>query len=145
MSDLYAPLRALVSNGNVRHWGGFLLGGGLAFAADGAILLLLTKVWGVSPYWARIPGIAVAMVVSWLVNRRLTFAVAAPPSLAEFGRFAAVSWLSQMVNYAAYAAVLLAWPGVEPIMALFVACFASMIVSYAGFKHGVFKQRDGKA
>ena len=138
-------LRALIENAAVRHWGGFLLGGALAFVTDGGILLALTKLAGVSPFVARIAGISVAMIVSWLVNRTITFAMKGPPSLAEFLRFAAVSWIAQAVNYGVFAAILLVLPGTEPILAFFLACLVSMIVAYAGFKHGVFKEHDWRA
>jgi putative flippase GtrA len=79
------------------------------------------------------------MVVSWLVNRRVTFAVKASPSLREFGRFAAVSWTSQAVNYLLFASVLVARPTTPPLLALVFASLAAMFVSYFGFRYGVFR------
>lgn len=126
--------------GATRHWGGFLLGGILALVTDAGVLQLLTAGAGLDPLLARPVAISVAMVVSFLVNRTITFAMPGRPTLAEFGQFAAVSWTAQAINYAVFAAVLLAMPGVHPLAALIAASLVSMIVSYVGFRFGVFRK-----
>jgi putative flippase GtrA len=122
----------------LRHYGGFVLGGVLALTTDALILEILTRFTGLHALLARPVGIVVAMVVSWRVNRRVTFAVTAAPSLGEFGRFAGVSWTAQAVNYGVFSALLLLRPGTPPLLALFLASLVAMFVSYFGFKHGVF-------
>lgn len=122
----------------VRHYGGFVLAGLSALATDTAVLALLTRVFAVSPFIARPFGIAIAMVVSWLINRTVAFQASTPPSFAEFGRFAGVSLTSQLVNYSVFAGLLLFVPGLMPEIALFLASFVSMFVSYVGFRFGVF-------
>ena len=138
IDSLLTSGRAAIASGHVRHWGGFLLAGLSALAADTAVLSLLTRVFGISPFVARPFGIAVAMVVSWLINRTVTFKMEAAPSLAEFSKFAGVSITSQIVNYGVFASILIAWPLLSPELALLLACFVSMFVSYAGFRFGVF-------
>lgn len=130
--------RAAIDNGHVRHYGGFVLAGVSALATDTAVLAVLTRLAGLSPFIARPFGIGLAMVVSWWINRTITFAAPSPPSFLEFSRFAGVSVTSQIVNYAVFAAVLLAVPGLMPELALLSACFVSMFVSYIGFRFGVF-------
>ncbi len=125
--------------GRFRHVGGFILGGVAALLVDLAILELLTRGAGISPFLARIPAIAVAMVVSWLINRTVTFAVTTPPTLAEFGKFAAVSWVAQAVNYASYATLLLLFPALPPAAAVILGCGPAVAVAYAGFRFGVFR------
>ncbi len=122
----------------LRHWGGFIAAGLAALTVDAAVLTLLTKWLGLSPYLARLFSISAAMVVSWQINRRITFAVTSPSSLAEFGRFAAVSWIAQSVNYAVFALILLSLPTTSQIIALIAASLIAMFVSYAGFRFGVF-------
>jgi putative flippase GtrA len=129
----------------MRHYGGFVAAGLLALAVDAAVLTLLTHTAGWSPFAARIPAIALAMIASWLVNRTVTFPTTAPATLAELGRFAAVSWLSQLVNYAVFASLLLARPDLAPIAALVLASGVSMIVSYLGFRFGVFGAPRGES
>ena len=130
--------RCALSDARVRHYGGFVLAGVSALSTDVLVLLALTRGAGLSPFLARPFGIALAMVVSWLINRTVTFQTSAPPSLLEFSRFAGVAIGSQIVNYTVFAAILLAVPGLEPVLALVMACFVSMFVSYTGFRYGVF-------
>ena len=138
MSQLVRSGRAALSGSWVRHYGGFVLAGVTALAVDASILLALTRGAGWSPFIARPLGIAVAMVVSWLINRMVTFQTSAPPSVRELSRFASVAIGSQLVNYCVFAVILLAMPGLEPVVALVMSCFVSMFVSYAGFRYGVF-------
>lgn len=136
--------RKVLASGNGRHYGGFVLAGVAALATDTGMLTLLTRMFGLSPFVARPFGIACAMVVSWLINRTVTFATTSPASLAEFSRFAGVSVTSQIVNYSVFAVLLLAFPVLAPELALFLACFVSMFVSYTGFRFGVFANSAGK-
>jgi len=83
-------------------------------------------------------SISAAMLVSWQINRRVTFAKKTPSTLAEFSKFAAVSWTAQAVNYAVFASALMLWPGIALIGALALASLIAMFVAYAGFRFGVF-------
>lgn len=130
--------REALASGAARHFGGFVLAGLCALATDTAMLTMLTRWLGLSPFVARPFGIACAMVVSWLINRTIAFRAEAAPSVAEFSRFAGVSVTSQVVNYSVFAALLLAFPTLMPELALLLASFVSMFVSYAGFRFGVF-------
>jgi putative flippase GtrA len=121
-----------------RHYGGFLLAGLAALATDAALLTLLTDVAGVSPYLARLASIMIAMVVSWQLNRRITFAVRAPSTLHEFARFAAVSWGAQFINYGTFAALITWLPTLWPVWALIAGSALAMFASYAGYRFGVF-------
>ena len=127
-----------------RHWGGFLLAGLAALAVDAGLLQVLTQVLGASPFVARPFGIACAMVVSWAINRTVTFAVTAKPSWTEFGKFAAASLTGQVVNYLVFAAILLAYPAVHPALAIVAASVVAMFVSYAGFRFGAFRSPSTK-
>lgn len=127
--------------GRLRHYGGFLLAGLLALLTDGTLLLLLMRA-GWHPLLARPVAIALAMVVSWLVNRSVTFAMKSRPSWREYARFAAVSWTAQAVNYAVFGAILIAWPATSALRALVLASLVAMFVSYFGFRFGVFDTPD---
>jgi putative flippase GtrA len=128
------------SPSSLRHYGGFLMAGLLALATDGLILEALMRA-GWHPLAARPLAIAVAMVVSWLVNRRVTFAMPGRPSWREYTRFAAVSWSAQAVNYTVFGTILIARPAMPPLLALVLACLVAMFVSYFGFRYGVFSYR----
>jgi putative flippase GtrA len=141
--DSSPNFRLPAPSSHLRHYGGFLLAGALALVTDGLILEVLIRTTGFDALFARPFAIAVAMVVSWLVNRTVTFAVMASPSLREFGRFAAVSWTSQAVNYLLFATVLIARPATPPLAALVFASLGAMFVSYFGFRYGVFRHPGG--
>lgn len=123
--------------GPMRHYGGFVLAGVLALTTDGLVLEALARA-GWHPLAARPLAIAVAMVVSWLVNRRITFAMPGPPTLREYARFAAVSWSAQAVNYLVFGAILIGRPATPVLLALVLASLVAMFVSYFGFRHAVF-------
>lgn len=127
-----------------RHFGGFIVAGLAAVTTDSIILHLLTTYLGMSPFIARPIGILFAMVASWAINRRVAFAVAAPPSWAEFGRFAVASALAVTANYLVFAAILMAYPASNPVLAVFIASMLSMFVSYTGFRFGAFRAPTSK-
>ena len=91
--------------------------GGSAAALDFAILMTVIH-FGGSRYFSRFISIAVAMVYTWTLNRRLTFATVAPPSWREFAHYAAVTLTGVSINLAIYSAVL--WLG-APVPLAFVA------------------------
>ena len=132
-----APLLSDHPVSRTRHYGGFVLAGLLALTTDGLILEGLT-VAGWHPLLARPLAIATAMVVSWLINRSITFAVPGRPTFREYVRFAAVSWSAQAVNYAVFGAILISHPVTPPLLALVLASLVAMLVSYVGFRYGVF-------
>ena len=125
----------------LRHYGGFVLAGLLALSTDALILKGLTR-FGWHPLLARIVAIAIAMIVSWLVNRTVTFAMAGRPTFREYLRFATVSWSAQAVNYVVFGAVILLRPATPLLLALVIASCVAMFVSYFGFRYGVFRNRD---
>jgi putative flippase GtrA len=124
----------------LRQGAGFATSGALAFATDAIVLKSLTAWTGLSPFLARLIAIAIAMVVGWLSHRRLTFAVKAAPSLAEFLRYAALAWTAAAINYGIFAVILLLRPETEPLLALLIATVVSMCVSYIGMRFGVFRK-----
>lgn len=130
--------RTTINRGYLRHYGGFVLAGISALAVDTAVLAMLTRALGLSPFIARPFGIALAMVVSFLINRSVTFQAPGQPSFVEFSRFAGVSITSQLVNYMVFATLLVLLPQLVPELALLMACLVSMFVSYIGFRFGVF-------
>jgi putative flippase GtrA len=87
--------------------GKFAVVGGLAFLLDAGVLWLTLQA-GASPYAGRVVSIAVSIVFTWWLNRRLTFATSAPPSWREFGAYGLQSLFGAAVNYAVYAGAIAA-------------------------------------
>ena len=123
-----------------RHFGGFAIGGGLAFAVDAGVLELGIRVLGLPPLVARPLAIATAMVAAWLVHRNLTFALTARPTIRELLRYMAAAWTTAAINYALFAAILVVWPSTLPFAALFAASVVATIFSYISMRYGVFRR-----
>lgn len=123
-----------------RHWGGFILSGGTAFVVDAGITTTLINAARFDPFTARLIAVVFAMITAWLMHRRLTFAVAAPPSVREFLRFAAVAWSAAALNYGVYAVTLLVWPATLPVAALVASTAVATLFSYFGYRFGVFRE-----
>ncbi len=83
----------------------FLFVGGSAALLDAAVLAVALH-FGGSRYLSRPLSLAVSVVYTWWLNRRLTFATAAPPSWREFGHYVAVSLAGVLLNLALYSAAL---------------------------------------
>ncbi len=122
------------------HYGGFLLAGGLAFVTDVGVFQLLNVAAGVAALIARPVSISVAMIVSWLINRTVTFPMPGPPRLPEFLHFAALAWVAAAFNYAVFAAVLWGWPEIWKPLAIFVASLAAMVLGYVNMRFSVFRK-----
>jgi putative flippase GtrA len=129
----------------IRHFGGFVLAGVVAMAVDAGTLVILSRFLGMSPFIARPVGILFAMIVSWVINRWIAFAVEASPTWSEFAKFAVASSASITVNYLVFAAILLAVPATPPVVAIVIASMVSMFVSYAGFRFGAFRSPSRKS
>jgi putative flippase GtrA len=82
-------------------------------------------------------------VVGWLAHRRFTFRIAAPPSTKEFMRYAAVQWTAAALNYGIFVLIVLIWPAIEPLIALFVSSGIVMFYSYVGMRFAAFRHPGG--
>lgn len=111
--------------------GKFAVVGGLAFALDAGILWLTLQA-GASPYAGRVLSIAVSIVFTWWLNRRLTFATAAPPSWREFGAYGLQSLLGAGVNYAVYAGAIAA--GLPVIAGLVLGTGVASVLNFVRYR-----------
>jgi len=123
----------------LRHWLGFLVSGLIALAVDATILEVGVRLFALDPLVARLGAISAAMIAGWLAHRRLTFAVTAPATLAELARYVAAAWTTAAVNFGAFAAVLLLWPGTPLLAALAGSSVIAMFFSYLAMRYAVFR------
>jgi putative flippase GtrA len=130
----------MATTSGARHWGGFLLSGGTAFVVDAGLTTLLVHAAGIDRFLARIVAIAAAMVVAWLMHRRVTFAMQADRSWSEFARYITVALSANALNFAVYSVLLLAFPTRQVIVAVVVATAVATVFSYLGFRLGVFRE-----
>jgi putative flippase GtrA len=114
----------------------FVVVGTIGFTVDGGITWLLVRA-GVPPLVARIPALASAILVTWLLNRSLTFRVAAPKSRAELMRYVTVALSSAFLNFVVYGALVAI--GVEPLLAVALATMLLLAYSFFAYRRVVFR------
>lgn len=124
----------------LRHWGGFLFSGGLAFIVDWGVLELGVRIFGLPPLISRLLSITCAMLAAWLSHRTLTFAITLPPTFAELARYVAAASTTAILNYALFAGTMFIWPEVSRFSALFAASIVATIFSYLSMRYGVFRR-----
>ncbi|HUI96632.1 MAG TPA: GtrA family protein [Xanthobacteraceae bacterium] len=88
------------------------------------------------PLAVRLVSLGFATLVTWRLNRALTFAPSLRAQHHEAMRYAIVTALSQGTSYAVFVALVLALPGRLPQIALLVGAAVGAFVSYHG--HRVF-------
>lgn len=115
----------------------FGLVGGVGFLTDAGCLAALLMA-GASPLPARLGSIAVALFVTWQLNRRMAFRSPLPPSIGEFSRYVAVGATSSAVNFAVYSALLLTSASTAPLLATAVGSAVAMTVTFLGLDRLVF-------
>ena len=116
----------------------FLVIGTVGFVADAGMLgaLLLWTPLGV--YSARLVSIAFALLVTWLLNRLITFGPSSRHVAVEGARYGGVGIASSVINYLAYSAFLWAMPDTPIIVALVVASVVALAFSFLGYSRLVF-------
>jgi putative flippase GtrA len=116
----------------------FALVGGLGFVADAAALAILLSITPVGPFAGRLLSIAFALVVTWLLNRHLTFGPSGRGVAVEGARYGGIGAATSVVNYLVYAAILFALPGAPPLAALAAGSLVAMALSFMGYSRLVF-------
>jgi putative flippase GtrA len=124
----------------------FVAVGLVGYVVDSGITYALNRAFGVDPYLARFPAFAVATLINFGLNRFLTFSNSTERMLHAFLRYAMVSALGLVVNYAAYAAALTSWSALHlpmsPSLLFAFVAFGSgvaMFFTYFGFRMFAFR------
>lgn len=131
--------RLSLSNPTVQKLSRFGLVGGIGFVVDAGLTTTLIHA-GLDPFSARVIAIAFAMLVTWRLNRAITFGASDTSQKSEGVRYFAVALAAAAVNYAAYAGLMLTLPALIPAIAVALATGVSMVVSYLGFSRFAFKR-----
>jgi putative flippase GtrA len=116
----------------------FAIVGGVGFLIDAGLLALLHHGVSLDPYSSRLISITASASTTWRLNRSLTFGASDRSQASEGFRYALVAAATAGFNYLVYAALLLAFPSLPPIVAAVVATLAAMFFSYAGYSRLVF-------
>ena len=75
--------------------------GGTGFCIDAGVLTGLTHL-GAPPALARAVSIALVVIFTWQLNRRITFKLRTPPTFKEFAHYVAISLASIVINYGVF-------------------------------------------
>lgn len=116
----------------------FGLIGGLGFVVDAGMLILLMEA-GASPFAARACSIALAVFVTWRLNRAITFGQSTDGQLREAGRYALVALSVAALNYGLYATILFFIPSCLPVLAAAISTACCMLASFTGYGRFAFR------
>ncbi len=111
----------------------FLGVGGLGLTTDFCVFTILIS-HEPRPLLMRLVSLAAATLVTWRLNRALTFDRSGRHQSDEAVRYAAVTAISQSTSYAVFAALVLTVFGALPQAALVIGAIAGAIVGYNGHR-----------
>jgi putative flippase GtrA len=109
----------------------FLGVGGLGLISDLAVFTAIIE-HGVPPLTARLVSLAVATLITWRLNRALTFDRSGRRPTDEAMRYAAVAAAAQAVSYAVFAALVVTVFRAIPQLAVLCGAATGAAVSYSG-------------
>jgi putative flippase GtrA len=109
----------------------FLGVGGIGLLTDLAVFTLVVAS-GTGPLVARLGSLAIATVVTWRLNRALTFARSRRRPADEAMRYAAVAGIAQALSYGAFAILVTTVFRATPHIAVVAGAAAGALVSYSG-------------
>jgi len=146
-AETAAPVTALAIDDPVRRLLGvlprpirFLGVGGLGLVTDLGVFTAVIE-QGVSPFAARLVSLAVATLLTWRLNRALTFDYSGRRTADEAMRYAAVAVAAQAVSYAGFAILVVAVFRAVPQLAVLCGAAAGATVSYSGQALFAFRPR----
>ena len=118
--------------------------GVVGLVVDTASLSLLRRVFGLDLYTARIISeLAIAMTVTWILNRTFTFRGSRDqPLWQEYLRFAAVNAVGNLANFGVYSALVggVAIFGRVPELAIIIGTGVGVTFNFTGSKYLVFRR-----
>jgi len=121
----------------------FLAVGAIGLITDLAVFTIVVGA-GFHPLAARIASLPVATLMTWRLNRALTFEASGRQQGEEALRYAAVTATAQGTNYAVFAALVLTAFASVPRLALLAGAAAGALLSYAGHRMFSFAPRQGE-
>lgn len=124
-----------------RGFPAFIVVGSIGFLVDASVLAALVHGYGWGDYSARAVSFAVAVTVTWLLNRVFSFAAGRTDDRrTEYARYVAVQGIGMAINFAVYAACIVLSPFMDrwPVVALAAGCSVSLAFNYTGMRVFVF-------
>jgi putative flippase GtrA len=119
----------------------FLGVGGFGLITDLSVFTVLAA-HGMHPLLARLFSLAAATLVTWRLNRALTFDHTGRPQRDEAMRYVAVTAAAQGTSYAVFAALVLTVLGTLPQAALVIGAAAGALIAYNGHRLFAFAPKS---
>ncbi len=118
--------------------------GAVGFVVDAGVLYLLTQAFGFNPYNGQLVAFAVAVGVTWGLNRAWTFkgsGAGRGGRLKQAAVYLVVQCAGLAANYVIYAAVIMAFhtPKAWLVAPLALGAVAGLCVTFLGAKHLAFR------
>lgn len=125
----------------------FCIVGAVGYLIDAGVLLLARDALGLDLYSGRLLSYLAAATATWFLNRRFTFAVARRATIREWAAYLLANGVGALVNYAVYAAAILASDTMRawPALAVAAGSLAGLAVNYGANRFYVFADRDPEA
>jgi len=118
----------------------FLMVGACGLVSDIGFFTILFA-FGLHPLIARVFSLALATVVTWRLNRHVTFAHSGRHQADEAMRYALVAAAAQGIGYAIFAALALTICARLPQIAIVIGAVAVTLISYNGQRLIAFMPR----
>jgi putative flippase GtrA len=122
----------------------FLTVGGLGLITDLGTFTIIFAL-GPHPLLARVVSLAAATLVTWRLNRALTFDQSGRRETQEAMRYALVTLIAQGTSYSIFAALLLTRLGTVPQLGLLIGAAIAAFISYNGHRLFAFKAKHAGA
>jgi putative flippase GtrA len=122
----------------------FLMVGGCGLITDIGFFTLLFA-YGIHPLIARAFSLGLATIVTWRLNRDLTFTGSGRHQADEAARYALVAAVAQGLGYVIFAALALTVFSKIPQIAILIGAVAVTFISYNGQRLIAFAPREASA
>ncbi|MFN0191571.1 MAG: GtrA family protein [Aestuariivirga sp.] len=96
----------------------------------------------VSPLVARVFSLAFATLVTWRLNRAVTYADSGRQQSGEAFRYLCVTGLAQGFSYLVFAVLIHAFPALMPQLALMAGAASAALLSFEGHRIFSFARRN---
>lgn len=122
---------------------GFILVGTVGFVIDAGILTILANYFALNLYLGRAVSFSVASLVTWMLNRLLTFRAATrhtPVNRAEYFRYLLVQVGGALINLLVFTALLYFYPMLksQPVIPLAIGAIFGLAYNFTGARLWVY-------
>jgi putative flippase GtrA len=118
----------------------FVLVGGVGFGIDYGVLRLLVTGWDWHWALARIPSFALAVGVTWILNRAFTFG-SSNRWIGESYRYLVTQSIGSAINLLVFSGIVMVFGAGALFMPLAVGALAGLVSNFLMSKYVVFSDR----